>query len=81
MLSGALVDMWHCDAPGLYSDISAQRAVGQRFLRGYLLARVQLRNAPVTDPIRQLRAPPQLALESALLPEDRLLLPEACLDA
>lgn len=34
-LAGALVDMWHCDATGLYSDVSAQRTVGQRFLRGY----------------------------------------------
>jgi protocatechuate 3,4-dioxygenase beta subunit len=34
-LAGALVDMWHCDALGLYSDISAQSTVGQRFLRGY----------------------------------------------
>jgi protocatechuate 3,4-dioxygenase beta subunit len=34
-LSGALVDMWHCDALGIYSDISAQNTIGQRFLRGY----------------------------------------------
>jgi len=34
-LSGALVDMWHCDALGVYSDVSAQRTVGQAFLRGY----------------------------------------------
>ncbi len=34
-LVGALVDMWHCDALGLYSDVSAQSTVGQRFLRGY----------------------------------------------
>jgi len=34
-LAGALVDMWHCDALGLYSDVSAQSTVGQRFLRGY----------------------------------------------
>ena len=34
-LTGALVDMWHCDALGLYSDVSAQSTVGQRFLRGY----------------------------------------------
>ncbi len=34
-LAGALVDVWHCDALGLYSDVSAQRTVGQRFLRGY----------------------------------------------
>jgi protocatechuate 3,4-dioxygenase beta subunit len=32
-LAGALVDMWHCDILGVYSDV--QGAVGQRFLRGY----------------------------------------------
>ena len=32
-LSGALVDVWHCDAFGSYSDIGA--ASGTRFLRGY----------------------------------------------
>jgi len=34
-LAGALVDVWHCDALGVYSDISAQGTVGQKFLRGY----------------------------------------------
>jgi protocatechuate 3,4-dioxygenase beta subunit len=34
-LAGALVDMWHCDALGLYSDIGQQSTVGQKFLRGY----------------------------------------------
>jgi protocatechuate 3,4-dioxygenase beta subunit len=34
-LVGALVDMWHCDALGVYSDVSAQSSRGQRFLRGY----------------------------------------------
>jgi protocatechuate 3,4-dioxygenase beta subunit len=34
-LAGALVDMWHCDALGQYSDVNAQQTVGQRFLRGY----------------------------------------------
>ena len=36
-LAGAVVDVWHCDAQGAYSDV--QDAVGdtrgQRFLRGY----------------------------------------------
>jgi protocatechuate 3,4-dioxygenase beta subunit len=36
-LSGAKVDVWHCDAAGLYSDVSAQSSVGQKFLRGYQL--------------------------------------------
>ena len=38
-LAGALVDMWHCDADGAYSDISGgagqANTAGQKFLRGY----------------------------------------------
>jgi len=34
-LSGAQVDVWHCDASGVYSDVAAQSSVGRRFLRGY----------------------------------------------
>lgn len=36
-LSGAQVDVWQCDAEGLYSDTSDYQAstVGQKFLRGY----------------------------------------------
>lgn len=38
-LSGALVDIWHCDALGIYSDVSAGMGNpdtrGQKFLRGY----------------------------------------------
>jgi protocatechuate 3,4-dioxygenase beta subunit len=32
-LKGATVDIWQCDALGVYSDV--QGAVGQKFLRGY----------------------------------------------
>jgi protocatechuate 3,4-dioxygenase beta subunit len=32
-LAGALVDVWHCDAAGVYSDVAG--AVGLKFLRGY----------------------------------------------
>jgi protocatechuate 3,4-dioxygenase beta subunit len=32
-LPNAQVDIWHCDAHGVYSDV--QNAVGQTFLRGY----------------------------------------------
>ncbi|KAA0259942.1 MAG: hypothetical protein HS100_18255 [Anaerolineales bacterium] len=32
-LAGAQVDIWHCDAFGVYSDV--QNAVGKRFLRGF----------------------------------------------
>lgn len=34
-LEGAQVDIWHCNAEGKYSDVSANRTVGQKFLRGY----------------------------------------------
>lgn len=33
-LAGATVDMWHCDAVGLYSDEQANGTVGQKWLRG-----------------------------------------------
>jgi intradiol ring-cleaving dioxygenase-like protein len=29
------VDVWHCDAGGLYSDEAANNTVGKKFLRGY----------------------------------------------
>jgi len=32
-LTGAFLDVWHCDAGGTYSDVSG--ATGHRFLRGY----------------------------------------------
>jgi protocatechuate 3,4-dioxygenase beta subunit len=34
-LEGALVDVWQCDAQGVYSDV--QSAQGEKFLRGYQL--------------------------------------------
>lgn len=36
-LSGATVDIWHCDALGVYSDVSdpSFSTVGKKFLRGY----------------------------------------------
>lgn len=36
-LAGAVVDVWHCDALGVYSDVRDPRAntQGQKFLRGY----------------------------------------------
>ena len=38
-LTGAQVDVWHCDANGLYSDSEdwQKSTLGQRFLRGYQL--------------------------------------------
>ncbi len=38
-LAGAMVDVWHCDAAGAYSDARDQsfNTVGQKFLRGYQL--------------------------------------------
>ncbi len=40
-LAGAVVDMWHCDALGVYSDVSGagrSDTTGQKFLRGYQVA-------------------------------------------
>ncbi len=36
-IQNAQIDIWHCDAGGLYSDESANGTVGQNFLRGYQL--------------------------------------------
>jgi protocatechuate 3,4-dioxygenase beta subunit len=36
-LTGAYLDVWHCDAAGLYSDESANGTHGRKFLRGYQL--------------------------------------------
>jgi protocatechuate 3,4-dioxygenase beta subunit len=34
-LTGAVVDVWHCDAVGTYSDEAALGSGGRKFLRGY----------------------------------------------
>jgi protocatechuate 3,4-dioxygenase beta subunit len=34
-LEGAYVDIWHCNALGVYSDVGMQNTVGRKFLRGY----------------------------------------------
>jgi protocatechuate 3,4-dioxygenase beta subunit len=36
-LAGAIVDVWHCDALGVYSDVSDPgfNTLGKKFLRGY----------------------------------------------
>lgn len=36
-LANAIVDVWHCDAAGAYSDVSEGRfnTIGKKFLRGY----------------------------------------------
>ncbi len=36
-LPGAIVDVWHCDAQGVYSDVIDRsfNTIGQKFLRGY----------------------------------------------
>ncbi len=33
--SGVMVDIWHCDAEGRYSDENANNTLGRNFLRGY----------------------------------------------
>jgi len=40
-LPHAYVDIWHCNAQGLYSDVSANSTVGQKFLRGYQVSDAQ----------------------------------------
>jgi protocatechuate 3,4-dioxygenase beta subunit len=37
VLEGAVVDVWHCDALGVYSDVSDSgfNTMGKKFLRGY----------------------------------------------
>lgn len=34
-LEGAIVEIWHCDARGVYSAFAAEGTPGQNFLRGY----------------------------------------------
>lgn len=34
-LPNAIVDIWHCDAEGVYSDFAGENSAGQKFLRGY----------------------------------------------
>jgi protocatechuate 3,4-dioxygenase beta subunit len=34
-LADAVVDVWHCDALGVYSDVAALGTGGKKFLRGY----------------------------------------------
>ena len=34
-LQDAQVDVWHCDAAGLYSDEAANDTIGKKFLRGF----------------------------------------------
>jgi protocatechuate 3,4-dioxygenase beta subunit len=34
-LAGALVDIWHCNALGLYSDEQVEGTAGKKYLRGY----------------------------------------------
>lgn len=33
--SGVMVDIWHCDALGKYSDVASEATAGKDFLRGY----------------------------------------------
>ena len=42
-LAGAQVDLWHCDALGVYSDVRDPgfSTIGQKFLRGYQLTDAQ----------------------------------------
>ncbi|MBD2496856.1 intradiol ring-cleavage dioxygenase [Nostoc sp. FACHB-280] len=42
-VAGAIVDIWHCDALGVYSDVTDQsfNTVGKKFLRGYQVTDAQ----------------------------------------
>lgn len=42
-LQGAQVDVWHCDAAGIYSDVEDPgfNTIGKKFLRGYQLTDAQ----------------------------------------
>lgn len=42
-LAGAQVDIWHCNARGIYSDVRdpSLDSTGQRFLRGYQISNAQ----------------------------------------
>ena len=42
-LAGAQVDIWHCDALGVYSDVrdASFNTIGQKFLRGYQITDAQ----------------------------------------
>lgn len=42
-LAGAIVDIWHCDATGIYSDVADPRfdTRGKKFLRGYQMTDAQ----------------------------------------
>ncbi len=37
-LAGAQVDIWHCNASGVYSDIAGEGTTGQQWLRGYQIS-------------------------------------------
>jgi protocatechuate 3,4-dioxygenase beta subunit len=36
-VEGAMVDIWQCDADGVYSDYSQEKTLGETWLRGYQL--------------------------------------------
>ena len=36
--AGAVVDVWHCDATGVYSDTNDAGGAGKKFLRGYQIS-------------------------------------------
>src|SRR5262249_37424492 len=37
-LGGAVVDIWHCNALGVYSDEQVEGTAGKKYLRGYQIA-------------------------------------------
>ncbi len=39
-LSGAFIDIWHCDGGGLYSDKAENNTTGRKYLRGYQVSNI-----------------------------------------
>jgi protocatechuate 3,4-dioxygenase beta subunit len=37
-IKGAIVDVWQCDAFGIYSDVASEGTLGRKFLRGHQVA-------------------------------------------
>ena len=58
-LADAVVDVWHCDALGQYSDVESN--VGRKFLRGYQVTD-ESGSAPTPTPSRVTSSPPSSTL-------------------
>lgn len=85
-IKGASVDIWHCDALGVYSDVAQQGTEGQTFLRG-----IQRTNAkgvatfttvyPGWYPGRTVHIHTRVYLGGAIIHTGQLYFPDAITDA